>query len=65
MTEEMPSVTVKGKEKPVRLFAVINFAGEEKGPQSIEDVRGLLGLEEPVLELVDVNADEKKYKIGE
>jgi adenylate cyclase len=64
VTEEMPSVTVKGKEKPVRIFAVINFTGEEKGPQSIDDVRGLLGIEAPVLELVDVNADEKKYKIG-
>jgi adenylate cyclase len=64
ISEEMPPVTVKGKEKPVRIFAVINFAGEEKGPQSIEDVRGLLGIDAPVLELVDVNADEKKYKIG-
>jgi adenylate cyclase len=64
VTEEMPPVTVKGKEKPVRIFAVINFSGEEKGPQSIDDVRGLLGIEAPVLELVDVNADEKKYKIG-
>ena len=65
VTEEMPSVTVKGKEKPVRIFAVINFAGEPKGPQSMSDVRALLGIEAPVLSGVDVNADEKKYKIGE
>jgi adenylate cyclase len=65
ITEEMPSVTVKGKEKPVRLFAVVNFTGEEKGPQSIEEVRGLLGVNAPVLEEINVNADEKKYKIGE
>jgi adenylate cyclase len=44
ITEEMPSVTVKGKEKPVRIFAVINFIGEEKGPQTLEEVRELLGI---------------------
>jgi len=65
LTEEMPSVTVKGKEKPVRIFAVVNFAGETKGPQSMKDVRSLLGIEAPNLKKVDINADEKKYKIGE
>jgi len=63
--EEMPSVTVKGKAKPVRIFAVVNFTGEPRGPQSLAEVRGLLGLEAPEMESVDVNADEKKYKIGE
>ncbi|MCL2442757.1 MAG: adenylate/guanylate cyclase domain-containing protein [Treponema sp.] len=65
ITEEMPSVSVKGKSKPVRIFAVVNFSGEIKGPQSLDDVRSLLGIEPPVLDDVDVNADEKKYKIGE
>jgi len=64
LTEEMPSVTVKGKEKPVRIFAVVNFTGEEKGPQSLDEVRSILGIDIPMLEEVDVNADEKKYKIG-
>jgi len=65
ITEEMPSVTVKGKEKPVRIFAVVNFMGEPKGPQTMEEVRDLLGIMPVDLEKVDVNADEKKYKIGE
>jgi len=65
ITEEMPSVTVKGKEKPVRIFAVVNFMGEPKGPQTIDEVRDLLGIAPVDLEKVDVNADEKKYKIGE
>jgi adenylate cyclase len=65
ITEEMPSVTVKGKEKPVRIFAVINIIGSEKGPKTITDVRRLLGIEAPEITKVDVNADEKKYKIGE
>jgi len=65
ITEEMPSVTVKGKERPVRIFAVVNFYGELKGPQSLNEVRSLLGIEPPNIDDVDVNADEKKYKIGE
>ena len=64
-TEEMPSVTVKGKEKPVRIFAVVNFAGKNNKPRTLKEVRGLLGIEEPDFEKIDVNADEKKYKIGE
>ena len=65
ITEEMPSVSVKGKENPVRIFAVVNFKGEQKGPQTLNEVRSLLGIDAPELEKVDVNADEKKYKIGE
>ncbi|MCL2765863.1 MAG: adenylate/guanylate cyclase domain-containing protein [Treponema sp.] len=64
ITEEMPSVTVKGKEKPVRIFAVVNATGVDKGPQTMADVRKLLGIKEPKLSKVDLNADEKKYKIG-
>ena len=65
ITEEMPSVTVKGKEKPVRIFAVVGPAGTDKGPQTLAAVRKLLGIETPDLEKTDVNTDEKKYKIGE
>jgi len=65
ITEEMPSVTVKGKEKPVRVFAVVNFREIDKGPRTLADVRRLLGIPTPNLSKVDVNADEKKYKIGE
>ena len=64
VTEEMPSVTVKGKAKPVRIFAVVNFSGEEKGPQTLDEVRELLEIKAPDLESVDVNEGEKKYKIG-
>jgi len=65
ITEEMPSVTVKGKAKPIRIFAVVNFKGIEKGPRTMADVRRLLGIPAPDVAKVDVNADEKKYKIGE
>jgi len=64
ITEEMPSVTVKGKEKPIRIFAVINLAGNNEGPQTLADVRKLLGLETPDYSKVNVNADEKKYEIN-
>jgi adenylate cyclase len=65
ITEEMPPVTVKGKKKPVRIFAVVNSAQIEKGPRTLAEVRKLLGIEAPDVSKVDVNADEKKYKIGE
>ena len=64
ITEEMPSVTVKGKEKPVRIFAVVNLADNDKGPSTLAGVRELLGIEAPDISKVDVNADEKKYKIS-
>jgi adenylate cyclase len=65
VTEEMPSVTVKGKKKPVRIFAVINFSGIEKGPQTLNEVRNYLGIKPPDISKVDINAEEHKYKIGE
>jgi hypothetical protein len=35
-----------------------------KGPQTLAEVRGLLGIEPPDLSKVDTGAEEKKYKIG-
>jgi adenylate cyclase len=65
IVEEMPSVTVKGKEKPVRIFAVVNALGVTAGPQTLAEVREMLGVEAPDLSKADVNKKEKKYKIGE
>ena len=62
ITEEMPPVTVKGKEKPVRMFAVVNLKGAS-GPQTLAEVRTLLDIEPPDLNKVNTNEDEKKYKI--
>ncbi|WP_461257689.1 adenylate/guanylate cyclase domain-containing protein [Treponema sp. R80B11-R83G3] len=71
ITEEMPSVTVKGKEKPVRLFAVVNFnfaalnkTPDASDPMSLADVRKRLGIKETDVSKADVNAEEVKYKIG-
>jgi adenylate cyclase len=69
ITEELPSVQVKGKEKPVRMFAVINLKVAKKGvkqphPWTLEEVRNSLGISAPDLDKVDTNAEEKKYKIG-
>jgi adenylate cyclase len=63
ITEEMPSVSVKGKEKPLRIFAVVNFSGTGKGPQTLAAVRRLLGIKPPDMGKVDVNAHEEKYTI--
>jgi adenylate cyclase len=64
ITEEMPPVEVKGKEKPVRLFAVINLVGNPSKPHTLAEVRELLGIKAPDISKVNVNAEEKKYKIG-
>jgi adenylate cyclase len=64
ITEEMPPIKVKGKEKPVRMFAVVNFK-DSSGPQTLAEVRQLLGIEAPDISKVDTDAEEKKYKIGE
>jgi adenylate cyclase len=41
ITEEMPSAKVKGKESFMRIFAVINFSGDPKGPRTLGEVREL------------------------
>ena len=64
ITEEMPSVTVKGKEKPVRIFAVVNHISVASGPKTLSEVRYLLGITPPDISKVDLNAEEKKYKIA-
>ena len=64
IVEEMPSVTVKGKEKPVRLFAVVNLVSANSELRTLEQVRKILGTNPPDISKVDVNAEELKYKIG-
>ncbi|MCL2092826.1 MAG: HAMP domain-containing protein [Treponema sp.] len=61
---EMPSVSVKGKEDPLRIFAVINHASSREGPQSLDELRQLLGTTAPDLSLIDINGEERKYKLG-
>jgi adenylate cyclase len=67
VTEEMPPVRVKGKEKPVRMFALVNVkakGGEaQPKPETLAEVRKLLGIEAPDLSSVDTGREEKKYKI--
>jgi adenylate cyclase len=68
ITEEMPPVTVKGKEKPVRMFAVVNIRSkpgvEQPRPHTLAEVRQMLNITPPDINKVDTNAEEKKYKIG-
>ncbi|UTY26563.1 adenylate/guanylate cyclase domain-containing protein [Treponema denticola] len=70
VVEEMPSVTVKGKAEPLRVFALINMPNETnipgaglKGPKNLAQIRKVLGIPTPDFSKVDVNEDEKKYKI--
>jgi adenylate cyclase len=66
ITEEMPPIMVKGKEKPVRMFAVLNLLGDEKTvrkPATLAELRQILDIPAPDIDKVDVNAEEQKYKI--
>jgi adenylate cyclase len=68
ITEEMPPVQVKGKEKPIRMFAVVNFRAPEgktqKGPTTLAQVREILGINAVDVSMVNINKEEKKYQIG-
>jgi adenylate cyclase len=68
IVEEMPSITIKGKEKPVRMYAVINTAGNipgrgTEGPRSLAELRSMLGITAPDMSKVNLDAEETKYTI--
>ena len=63
IAEEMPGVHVKGKTDPIKMYAVVNAKGV-KGPQDIHKLRAFLGWDEPELDKVNTDEEEKKYKIG-
>ena len=62
ITEEMPSVRVKGKEDPVRIFAVVNEKDAE-GPLTLAEMRIFLGIMPPDIRKGDIDAEEKKFEI--
>lgn len=62
VVQEMPGVHVKGKTDAIKMFAVINLAGRGK-PETIDDVRKIIGTTAPDLAKVNTDDEEKKYKI--
>jgi adenylate cyclase len=66
IVEEMPPVKIKGKEKPVRVFAVINLVENSGGdePKTLEEVRRITGYTAINASTIDIDAEEMKYKIG-
>jgi adenylate cyclase len=46
-TEEMPPLKIHGKEKPVRIFAVVNHVSVTSGPKTLAEVRKMLGIKPP------------------
>jgi adenylate cyclase len=57
IVEEMPSVTVKGIEKPVRIFAVINFSAAKDAPKTLTQVRKMMRIPDPEQENTDRSAE--------
>ena len=43
ITREMPSENAGAEGQPIRTYAIINFFGESKGPQSLDELRAILG----------------------
>jgi adenylate cyclase len=61
--EEMPQVYVKGKRKPIRLFAVLRLLDDPEGPASLSHLRRLIGAAKPNMSAVNLNEPETKYKL--
>ncbi|MCR4949636.1 MAG: HAMP domain-containing protein [Treponema sp.] len=62
IVQEMPGVHVKGKTDAIKMFAVINLVGRGR-PETIEDVRKIIGTTAPDLSKVNTDDEEKKYNI--
>lgn len=62
IVQEMPGVHVKGKTDAIKMFAVINLVGRGR-PETIEDVRKIIGTAAPDLSKVNTDDEEKKYNI--
>lgn len=62
VVQEMPGVHVKGKTDAIKMFAVINLVGRGK-PETIDDVRKIIGTSAPDLSKVNTDDEEKKYNI--
>lgn len=65
VVEEMPAVHVKGKEKDIRMFAVLAARNAEGtyGFKDIATLRNFLGTEAPDMTKVNPNEEEKKFEI--
>ena len=62
IVQEMPGVHVKGKTDAIKMFAVINLVGRGR-PETIDDVRKIIGTSAPDLSKVNTDDEEKKYNI--
>jgi adenylate cyclase len=63
--EEMPSIRVKGKEKPQKIYAVLGRLDDPEHPKSLEDLKELWGvdLHESVHRKDDLDSEDRKYEI--
>ncbi len=64
--QKMPAITVKGKEKPQIIYAILGRIDDNDSPSSLTRVREMTGLhfdEKKFKEFDPNNQDEKKYEI--
>jgi len=61
----MQKITVKGKKDPQQIYAVLGRAGDSKAPQTLEELRVILGTKEQPFRRRkdDLHEEEVKYEI--
>ena len=59
--ELMPSVRVKGKSAPLKIYAVLGMSGQT-GPSGVDELRRELGIEPPLKE-ENTEKEEEKYEV--
>jgi class 3 adenylate cyclase len=59
---KMQSITVKGKEKPQTIYAVLGRLTDPESPKTLEELRRMVGIKFDHTVVVDPNKKEEKFK---
>jgi adenylate cyclase len=59
---KMQSITVKGKEKPQTIYAVLGRLTDPESPKTLEELRRMVGIKFDHTQTVDPNKKEEKFK---
>lgn len=59
----MQKIKVKGKAKPLNIYAVLGYIDDDKRPKSLTELRAMLGIEGDFKKVTTVEEHEVKYEI--
>lgn len=63
--EKMQAITVKGKEKPQTIYAVLGRLDDPSSPKTLKELRDMLGIKFDDSKAVDPDKKEEKFKVIE